>query len=74
MARPIINASDETDVSEITISPDGRLFVFGASKPLMELFAELGWRDADCDSTGRRTRETSEIVESTNALEFNDNE
>ncbi len=45
MAKPKIQATDETDISEITISPDGRVFVFGASKPLLDLFAEIGWRD-----------------------------
>jgi hypothetical protein len=37
--------SDETSVSEITIQPDGRLFVFGASEGLLRLLAELGWAD-----------------------------
>ncbi len=37
--------SDETTISEITIQPDGRLFVFGASEELLRLLAELGWAD-----------------------------
>lgn len=45
MSKSKIQAADETAISEITIQPDGRLFVFGASGQLLELFADLGWAD-----------------------------
>jgi hypothetical protein len=32
---------DETDVSEITIQPDGRIYVFGASRQVLELLETL---------------------------------
>lgn len=55
MAKPNIQAGDETNISEITISPDGRVFLFGASEPLLDMFVELGWRDSmpefHCDSS-----------------------
>lgn len=44
MAKSKIEANDETNLSEITISPDGRVFVFGASELLLNLFVEFGWR------------------------------
>ena len=36
---------DETDVSEITIQPDGRVFVFGASRQVLELLESLSPTD-----------------------------
>ena len=45
MAKSHIQAGDETDIGEITISTDGRVFRFRTSEPLLDLFAELGWRD-----------------------------
>ena len=32
---------DETDITEITIQPDGRVYVFGASRGVLDLLAEL---------------------------------
>lgn len=52
MTKTKIEANDETNISEITISPDGRVFVFGASEPLLDFFAEIGWRD-DTSSPNR---------------------
>jgi len=36
----------ESDVTELEIAPDGRVFIFGASKEVMSILAELGSRDA----------------------------
>ena len=32
---------DETSISEITIQPDGRVYVFGTSRQLLEVLEEL---------------------------------
>ena len=42
---------DETHVTEITIQPDGRVYVFGLSRPVLELLATL--RPDDPRLTGR---------------------
>jgi len=36
---------DETDMSEITIQPDGRVYVFGASRQVLELLESLSPTD-----------------------------
>lgn len=51
MKRNLVSArtmqpDDETAVSEITILPDGRIFVLGASRPVLEILAVLGPEDA----------------------------
>jgi len=40
-----VSAEDETATSEISIAPDGRIFVFGASHEILELLAALNRRD-----------------------------
>ena len=32
---------DETEMSEITIQPDGRIYVFGASLPILQILQSL---------------------------------
>lgn len=34
-------AADETMVTDITLMPDGRVYVFGTSRAVLELLAEL---------------------------------
>jgi hypothetical protein len=34
-------ADDETNLSEITIQPDGRVYVFGASLPILQILQSL---------------------------------
>jgi hypothetical protein len=34
-------AEDETQITEISIGPDGRIFVFGLSESVLEVVAEL---------------------------------
>jgi hypothetical protein len=36
-----VTADDETDLSEITILPDGRVYVFGMSRQVLELLENL---------------------------------
>lgn len=43
--RTLISADDEAAVTDIRIAPDGRVFVFGTSRPVLEMFSELGWGD-----------------------------
>ena len=38
-------AEDETQMSEITIQPDGRVYVFGTSRGLLEVLRELSPAD-----------------------------
>lgn len=37
--------ADETAVSEITLLPDGRVYVFGMSRQLLEVLETMGVRD-----------------------------
>lgn len=39
-----LQIGDEDDVTDITIAADGRLFIFGASRPLLEMLDDLGMR------------------------------
>lgn len=38
-------ADDETRISEITILPDGRIYVFGMSRQVLEMLGELRLAD-----------------------------
>jgi hypothetical protein len=38
---------DETAISEITIAPDGRIYVFGASFEVLEVIEKLASPDAE---------------------------
>jgi hypothetical protein len=41
MSEPI----DETDLTEITIQPDGRIYVFGTSLPVLQILQSLQPKD-----------------------------
>jgi hypothetical protein len=41
-----VNPDDETTLSEITIMPDGRVYIFGASAPVLDALVELNPADA----------------------------
>ncbi|MBM3969422.1 MAG: hypothetical protein FJ302_06120 [Planctomycetes bacterium] len=43
--RTLISADDEAAVTDIRIAPDGRVFVFGTSRPVLEMLSDLGWGD-----------------------------
>jgi hypothetical protein len=34
--------SDETEITDVSIGPDGRIYVFGASAPVLEALAAAG--------------------------------
>jgi hypothetical protein len=38
---------EETTITEITIAPDGRVFIFGLSRPVLEMCAELNLSSHD---------------------------
>lgn len=42
-----MNVEDEKAVSEITIAPDGRIFVFGSSRQVIEVLDDLNLGGAD---------------------------
>jgi hypothetical protein len=44
MMRPEAT-DDETRITELTIAPDGRVFAFGTSRPILELLEALQPRD-----------------------------
>jgi hypothetical protein len=41
----MVNNPAPTEFSEITILPDGRLYVFGLTKPILDLLATVPNRD-----------------------------
>ncbi len=41
-----MEAFPESDVTDIEIAPDGRLFIFGASREVLELLAGIGFGQA----------------------------
>jgi hypothetical protein len=41
----VSSAADETAISEISIAPDGRVYVFGASAAILEIMGKLDARD-----------------------------
>jgi hypothetical protein len=42
----MVELEDETNLTEITIQPDGRVFVFGASRPILDVLAGLSPDDS----------------------------
>jgi hypothetical protein len=36
-----VDAKDETSLTELELMPDGRIFVFGASGPILEILSQL---------------------------------
>jgi hypothetical protein len=56
-----MNAPDETLMTEITILPDGRLYVFGMSRPVLEILRTL-------DGDDRRLERLQEQVDSSQPI------
>jgi hypothetical protein len=52
--------SDETLISQITIQPDGRVYVFGASREVLEVLEAVNPVDRRVALLLRRVRETRE--------------
>jgi hypothetical protein len=42
-----VDAPDDADFSEITIRPDGRVYVFGLTEPLLDILGGVPTRE-DC--------------------------
>lgn len=40
-----MQADDETSITDIEIGPDGRIYIFGASREILELLQDLGFAD-----------------------------
>ena len=45
---------DETSLTEITIGPDGRVFVFGASRQVLEALNQLAFVDTLLEQRSKR--------------------
>jgi len=48
---------DETQVTELTIMPDGRVFVFGTSRQILEILHELDPHDEKLNRVLARARD-----------------
>ena len=40
-AKPIVEVDEETNITEITIRPDGRIYVFGLSRQVLQILENL---------------------------------
>jgi hypothetical protein len=65
--RTLISADDESAVTDIRIAPDGRVFVFGTSRPVLEMLSELGWGD---DAVAARIHALKQTAEEIKPREF----
>ena len=39
--NPLVERDDETNITEITIQPDGRIYVFGLSRQVLQILENL---------------------------------
>ena len=51
---------DETDMTEITIQPDGRIYVFGASLPVLQILQSLQPNDPRISAILRQAKPIQE--------------
>ena len=58
---------DETAITEISILPDGRVCVFGASRHVLDVLAELESRD---DAARERAKYVEVLDRETNQIEM----
>jgi hypothetical protein len=58
-----VTGEDETTMTEITILPDGRLYVFGMSRPVLEMLRSLETGNPRLE----RLEEQLQMVETTSA-------
>lgn len=65
MERLLVDAHDETSITDLEIMPDGRIFVFGASSSILEILAEL--QSSNDGSVSARLQRPLPEQESTNA-------
>ncbi len=54
--RPDESLQDETTITEITIQPDGRIYVFGTSRQVLEVLEDLGPTDVRLSQLLRHVR------------------
>ena len=55
---------DETNLTEITIQPDGRIYVFGASLPVLEILQSLQPNDPRIASILRHANSPKLLLDS----------
>jgi hypothetical protein len=56
---------DETELTEITIQPDGRIYVFGASLPVLQILHKLQPNDPRIASILRHANPPGNLLDST---------
>ena len=55
---------DETNLTEITIQPDGRIFVFGASLPVLQILQSLQPNDPRISAILRQANPPEKLLDS----------
>jgi len=60
---PTTAVDDETHVTEISIGPDGRVYVFGLSRPVLEILATLQPDDAKLARLLKHVRDVRSVQE-----------
>ena len=58
------NLDDESTLSEITIQPDGRIYVFGPSLGILEMLETLAPTDARLQNILTQVRHTTAVITS----------
>lgn len=53
------SADEETPITEITIAPDGRIYVFGASAEVLEVMGSLDSQNAELRKRIDESRKTA---------------
>ena len=48
--KRVVQATDETGVTDIQLMPDGRIYLFGASEQILQLLDDLQLADAEVRS------------------------
>ena len=60
MSEPV----DETNLTEITIQPDGRVYVFGASLPILQILQSLQPNDPRISAILRHANSPKSLLDS----------
>ena len=55
---------DETEMTEITIQPDGRVYVFGASLPILQILQSLQPNDLRISAILRQANPPKSLLDS----------
>jgi hypothetical protein len=59
--------ADETNMTEITIQPDGRVYVFGASLPILQILQSLQPKDPRVAAILRHANPPESLLDSQEA-------